>query len=125
VPTFFQHPRGDQPSAVIEDLLDWAVEGRQAAINQAVAMLIDLHEHGHESTYLKKLQALPIFELKSHARGGDKGGVRVYLFFRPEGAVVCGAEIKAGDAPGRKLMEAVRWYNDDNQLAKTERTQKG
>jgi hypothetical protein len=101
--------------AIIDDLLSWAKSGRQEAVDQAIIMLSDLCKNGHTSTYLKKLHNSPISELKTHARGGTKGGVRVYLYWRPsEIAVICGGEIKEDDRAGRPLLEAVRFFNADD-----------
>ncbi len=107
--------RNSGEAAIIEDMLSWGKAGKQEAIDQAVAMLTDLYQNGHESMYLKKLQNLPISELKTHARGGVKGGVRVYLYWRPNSvAAVCGGEIKEDERAGRALLEAVRFFNRDD-----------
>jgi hypothetical protein len=106
---------GSDRAAVLDDLLSWADLGYQDAVDQAIVMLADLHRQGQASSYAKKLQALPIWELKSHARGGRKGGVRVYFFFRPTGEIaVAGAEVKDGSRPGLCLTEALRFWQADS-----------
>lgn len=93
--------------AVIEDLLALAEAGQQQAVDAAILMLADFYRHGTESRYVKKLQGLPVWELKTQARGGAKGGMRVYFYFRTDGAaVIVNAESKAGDAPGLAFREA-------------------
>lgn len=100
-----QHP------AIIEDLLDLAAAGQQRAVDAAITMLTDLHRAATvtDSVYAKRLQGLPVWELKTHARGGAVGGTRVYFIAAADGrAVIVNAEIKAGDTAGAALREAVR-----------------
>lgn len=69
-------------------------------------MLTDLYIHGYQSNYAQKLKSLPIWELKSHTRGGVKGGMRVYFYFRSNGDIVMvNAETKAGIAPSATLLK--------------------
>ncbi|MBB6017071.1 type II toxin-antitoxin system RelE/ParE family toxin [Deinococcus radiopugnans] len=92
-------------AAILDDLLAMADTGQQDAVNTAITMLSDLFEHGHRSSYAQKLQGLPIWELKSHARGGAKGSTRIYFYFRRNGdVVIVNAEIKAGNAPSAPLL---------------------
>lgn len=62
-----------QRAAILDDLLALADAGQQDAVNTAIVMLSNLFEHGHRSSYAQKLQDLPLWELKSHAKGGVKG----------------------------------------------------
>lgn len=105
----YVRPNAQRP-AIVDDLLAFAAAGQQRAVDAAVIMLSDLYRAPTASAcgYAKKLQGLPIWELKTHARGGAVGGMRVYFIAAADGrAVVVSAEIKAGDAPGPALREAV------------------
>ncbi|MCY1704273.1 hypothetical protein [Deinococcus sp. SL84] len=95
-----------QRAAILDDLLEMVAAGQQEAVNTAIRMLTDLYLQGHQSSYAKKLQSLPIWELKSHSRGGSKGGTRIYFYFRTNGdAVIVNAEVKAGDTPSATLLK--------------------
>ncbi|CAM3407686.1 Addiction module toxin RelE [Deinococcus saxicola] len=92
-------------AAILDDLLALAEAGQQEAVNTAITMLRDLFEQGHRSSYTRKLQGMPIWELKSHARGGAKGGTRIYLYFRTDGdQVIVNTEVKAGVSPSAALL---------------------
>lgn len=103
------HPR------LIEDLLEIA-EHSQDAVNAIITMLEDFHHQGTDSRYIKKLQGLPLFELKTRSRGQAKGGARVYFYYQGDQstAVLVNAEVKAGDSPDpHKLQEALEIYLAD------------
>jgi len=71
-----------------------------------IAMLSDLHHHGLESRFVKKLRGLPLFELKTVARGGDKGGARIYFAFTANReALVINAEVKSGNRPSAAKID--------------------
>lgn len=108
MPPLVLYRRGTAPRpAVIADLLALADAGQQEAVDAAILMLADFYQRGAESRYVKKLQGLPVWELKTQARGGAKGGTRVYFYFRDDGAaVIVNAGSKSGDAPGPALREA-------------------
>lgn len=92
-------------AAILADLLALAEVGQQEAVNTAITMLRDLFEQGHRSAYARKLQGLPIWELKSHARGGAKGDARMSFSFRMDGdQVIVNAEVKAGVSPSAALL---------------------
>jgi hypothetical protein len=46
----------------------------QEAIRAVVVMVADFHTYGLESRYVRKMQGLPFWELKTQARGGVKVG---------------------------------------------------
>ncbi len=100
------HPR------IIEDLLTMIETDQQNAVNAIIEMLTDLHQHGLETRYAKKLQGIRIWELKTRSRGGIKGGARVYFYPKTSitgetRAVIINAEVKEGDqASNQKLLEA-------------------
>ncbi len=93
------HRKKRKQSAIIEDLLEMANRGQVEAIRTIILMLTDLHQNPvRDCQFAQKLRALPIWELKSHARGGEKGGARVYFFVLNNQAVITGAEVKSGVA---------------------------
>jgi hypothetical protein len=117
-----RHPNHlDAPHAmIVQDLIGLAEAGNQDALNAIIAMLEDLREHGLESRFIKNLKGTPVWELKTRARGGQKGGARVYWFplqikQEPDHtetfAVIVNAEVKTGDTPNpNKLKEALEIY---------------
>lgn len=95
----------------VQDLLELKRGGYVETISEISKMVAALKEQGNESGFLKKLRGTPISELKSHSRGGQKGGARVYLF---EGVrsrdniqvfFLCRAEWKPNDAPNQEMLE--------------------
>lgn len=96
----------------VEDALGLANNGKQAAVDQIVDMLTDLHQEGRNSRYVKSLTGLPLYELKSTSRGGHKGGARVYFAFTEHGeALILNAETKPQgvDAPNpAKIAQALQ-----------------
>ena len=105
----YTRPNADRP-ALLDDLLEFVTAGHQRAIDTAILMLQDLHrtERANECTFARKLQALPIWELKPHARGGIVGGLRIYFYLQSDGRpVLLNAELKEGTTAGSALREAV------------------
>jgi hypothetical protein len=97
-----KHPR------IIEDLLELIYQGKQEAVNAIILMLEDFYIQGIESRFCKKLQGLPIWELKTRSRGGLKGGARVYFFFLENNrAVLINAEYKADTTASITKLEEV------------------
>lgn len=95
-----------QRAAILDDLLELASTGKQAAVNMAITMLTDLYAQGHQSSYAQKMKSLPIWELKSRTRGGAKGGIRIYFYFRSNGdIVIVNAEAKPGTNPNVMLLK--------------------
>jgi hypothetical protein len=101
------HPR------IIEDLLELIENNRQDAVDAIITMLEDFHARDMESRFVKKLKGLPVWELKTRARGGPKGGARVdfFLTLNPETeaaeAVIVNAETKDGDTPSDAKLQEV------------------
>lgn len=90
----------------VQDLIDLKRKGYDQAITEMSKMVAALKELGLECGFLKKMQGLPIFELKSHSRGGQKGGTRAYLFRAPEDTfMICRAEWKQGNQPDEERLE--------------------
>lgn len=106
-------PSGKQ-SLVVRDLLAMRAAGQRAAVTAIIRMVRDLKASGRDSRYALPLKGLPLWELKTRSRGGEKGGARVYFFWRVDGVpVLCGAEVKDDDEASRHLlMEALRAYRD-------------
>src|SRR4051812_15682453 len=95
-----RHPNrlGAQHPIIIEELLTLELDGKQVAVSTMLSMLKDLHAEGRGSQYLVKLTGTPLWELKPNARGGEKGGSRVYLFLTiHDEAGVVNCEVKEGD----------------------------
>lgn len=89
-----RHPR------VIENLLAIADFYQPEVVEAFIGMLSDLHRHGRGSRYVRKLRGLPPCELKTRARGGAKGGARIYFAFSATGtAILFNAEVEKGSAP--------------------------
>jgi hypothetical protein len=107
-----RHPR------LIEDLREMADAGGPGALAMAIDMLRDLHRPGHRSRFARKLQGLPLWELKPLSRGGKKGGVRVYFTFieTTATAMLFNAEVKSGDSPNeakfREALEILTAFRD-------------
>jgi hypothetical protein len=94
---------------IIDDLLEISLSS-QDAVNSIVLMLHDFHVFGTNSRYAEKLKKLPLWELKTRARGGQKGGARVYFFVGDHNdLIVCNAEVKTGSTPNpQKLIVALQ-----------------
>jgi hypothetical protein len=91
---------------LLQEFLLLALEGHSEALSTMIAMLDDPYRHGRESRHLRKLKNLPLFELRSASRGGEKGGCRIYIFFLANGdAGIVNCEVKQDSAPNRKKLE--------------------
>lgn len=66
---------------VNRDLREFMKLGRQDAVVQIRAMILDLERNGRSWRYLRKMKGTTLSELKPSTRGGHKGGARVYLAF--------------------------------------------
>lgn len=103
---------GAQRPQWLEDALELIDNGKKDGVNQIVDMLKELHEDGRGCRYIKSLKGLPLFELKPLARGGHKGGARVYFAFtQHDEALIFNIEVKPQDvdAPDpAKIKQALR-----------------
>lgn len=106
-------PNGTQ-TLVVRDLLAMRATGQRAAVTAIIRMVRDLKAAGRDSRNAIPLKGVALWELKTRSRGGEKGGARVYFFWRVDGiAVLCGAEEGDDDEASRHLlMEALRAYRD-------------
>jgi hypothetical protein len=75
---------------LVQDLIDLKLRGYHESVREVIKMVAALKKEGSRSGFLKKLRGSPLFELKPSSRGGQKGGVRVYLF---QGATEGGEEL--------------------------------
>ena len=91
-------------SRIIEQWLELAKVGQQPAVNAMVEMVADLYQNGHKSRFIKSLKGLPLLELKTTTRGGEKGGARVYFFFAEGEAVICNCEVKKDDEASETVL---------------------
>jgi len=66
---------------LVEEFRQLEREGRADALGQLIELVADFSRNGRASPVLRALTGSPLFELKPNARGGVKGGCRVYLFF--------------------------------------------
>jgi hypothetical protein len=90
---------------IIENWLELVKTGQQLAVNAMVEMMADVHQNGHTSRFIKSLKGLPLLELKTTSRGGEKGGARIYFFFAEGEAFICNCEVKGDDMPGSILLK--------------------
>jgi hypothetical protein len=91
-------------SRIIEQWLELAKAGQQPAVNTMVEMVTDLYQNGHKSRFIKSLKGLPLLELKTTSRGGEKGGARVYFFFAEGKVVICNCEVKKDDEASETVL---------------------
>jgi hypothetical protein len=97
---------------LIEEWLELVKAGQQLAVNAMVDMMADLHQNGHKSRFIKSLKGLPLLELKTTSRGGEKGGARIYFFFTEGEAVICNCEVKKDDEASETVLnEALAMLN--------------
>ena len=102
----YPHHHHTTRSAIVDDLLELAEQGQVEAVRAIIDMLTDLHQNGFECRFLKKMRGV-LWELKTRARGGEKGGARVYLFWLGQDEVaVLHAEVKEGDAASVQVLNA-------------------
>jgi hypothetical protein len=105
------HRPGHARSMVVEDLLTMRRAGQHDAVRAIIGMVGDLKANERDCRYLKALAGTPIWELKTRARGGQKGGARVYLYWLNNQPVLCGAEVKTDSTASAGLLaEALAAY---------------
>jgi hypothetical protein len=98
-----QHPLEAQRNhpALLEDLLETALAGKQDCVDKAIAMIEDLQLQGPNSRFIKPL-AGAVMELKART---DDGGARVYFFRVATDAFALGRfECKKEDATSQQLL---------------------
>jgi hypothetical protein len=70
-----------------------------------IEMLHDLYTQDLNTRFAKKLKDYPLWELKTRARGGIKGGARIYFFVENNIAFIINAEVKTSNEPSQKKLE--------------------
>jgi hypothetical protein len=90
---------------IIEEWLELIKAGQQLAVNAMVEMMADLHQNGHTSRFIKSLKGLPLLELKTTSRGGEKGGARIYFFFAEGEAIICNCEVKKDNEASETVLD--------------------
>jgi hypothetical protein len=107
----YPHHQNTTRSAIVDDLLEMAARGQTSSVKAAIEMLSDLHQNGIQSRFLKKMHGV-LWELKTRARGGEKGGTRIYLFWLSANQVaVLHGEVKEEDTPSPEILNAcARFY---------------
>jgi hypothetical protein len=94
----------DKHPPFMVDLIALELSGHHDCVTQIINMIADLKNNGKDSRFLKTFTG-GILELKSRARGGDKGGARAYLFRGELGEYfLCHAECKQGNAADARLL---------------------
>lgn len=87
--------------ALLEDLLETALAGKQDCVDKAITMIEDLQLHGSNCRFIKPL-AGAVMELKART---DDGGARVYFFRVAEDAFALGRfECKKETATNQQLL---------------------
>jgi hypothetical protein len=90
----------------MKDVLDLKLKGNHQAVEEIIKMVRALKELGLDCGFVKKLKGSPLLELRTHSRGGNKGGVRVYFFQAPNNTfMLCRAEWKQGSKANQTLLE--------------------
>jgi hypothetical protein len=91
---------------LVADLISMKRQEQKEALFQIGRMIAALKSLGLEYGFAKKLKSTPIYELKTHVRGGQKGGTRTYFFRAPNDVfMICHAETKTASAPDPKMLE--------------------
>jgi hypothetical protein len=90
---------------LVEDLIQMRREKQLDALLELGKMVAALKALGLDCGFAKKLHSSPIYELKSHSRGGQKGGARAY-FFRggKDDFMICHAECKPDKEANADLL---------------------
>lgn len=95
---------------LVQDLIELKLRGYHESVREAIKMVVALKNDGSKCSFLKKLKGSPLLELKPHSRGGQKGGVRIYLFQGPfihneESFLLCRAEWKQNNEASESILE--------------------
>ena len=93
----------------VQDLIAMRQADQNQALQQIGKMVSALKELGLQCGFSKKLFKSPLYELKTHTRGGQKGGARVYFFRSDNTFLICRAECKDGNQPDMELLESAAY----------------
>ncbi len=94
---------------LVEDLIEMRRNNQHEAILEIAKMVSALKELGLKCGFTKKLFDSPLYELKTHSRGGQKGGARVYFFRSNNNFLLCRAECKNSNQPDEELLESTAY----------------
>jgi hypothetical protein len=90
---------------LVEDLIEMRREHQHDSLLEIGKMVAALKELGLGCGFSKKLHGSPIYELKTHSRGGQKGGARAYFFRAPKDVfMICHAECKPDKDANEDLL---------------------
>jgi hypothetical protein len=90
---------------LVEDLIEMRRERQHDALLEIGKMVAALKKLGLDCGFTKKLHGSPIYELKTHSRGGQKGGARAYFFRAPKDVfMICHAECKPNKDANEDLL---------------------
>jgi hypothetical protein len=108
----YPHRLNAEHSIIEEEMIALNLEGKSAAVTAMIGMLSDLHRDGRRCRFIKSLKGLPLQELKTRSRGGQKGGARVYFWLMGDAAGIVNCEAKAPDEPAsqQQLATALKVY---------------
>lgn len=96
-------------SPFVEDLIQMRRDDQHDGLLEIGKMIAALKSLGLQCGFTKKLFDSPLYELKSHVRGGQKGGARAYLFRTNSNFLICRAECKSGSQPNPELLESAAY----------------
>jgi hypothetical protein len=93
----------------VQDLLLIRQANQWQALQEIGKMVAALKNLGLKCGFTKKLFDSPLYELKTHSRGGEKGGARAYFFRSNDNFLICRAECKNGNEPDPELLESAAY----------------
>ena len=93
----------------VQDLIAMHEANQLQALMEIGKMIAALKQLGLKSGFTKKMFDSPLYELKTHSRGGQKGGARAYLFRSNDNFLICRAECKVSNQPDPELLESAAY----------------
>jgi hypothetical protein len=90
----------------VQDLLEIRDQNQRQALSEISKMIAALKSLGLDCGFTKKMFNSPLYELKTHSRGGQKGGARAYFFRSNNNFLICRAECKDSNQPDPELLES-------------------
>ena len=93
----------------VQDLIAMRQANQWQALMEISKMIAALKQLGLGCGFTKKMFDSPLYELKTHSRGGQKGGTRVYLFRSNNNFLICRAECKISNEPDPELLESAAY----------------
>jgi hypothetical protein len=93
----------------VQDLIAMQEANQLEALMEIGKMIAALKQLGLKCGFTKKMFNSPLYELKTHSRGGQKGGARAYLFRSNNNFLICRAECKISNEPDPELLESAAY----------------